>query len=478
MPVDAIHFMSAMDLAAEIRAKRISPVETVSAVLERMERLNPALNAVCVSMAESAMQAAKQAESDVLAGREVGPLHGVPITVKDLIDVAGERTTWGSKLFEKHVAKADAPVVERVRRAGAIIVGKTNSSEFGWKAVTDNRVFGTTRNPWDQRMTPGGSSGGAGAAVAAGIGPIALGSDGGGSIRIPASFCGLVGYKASFGRVPNNPPAPSDSLLHTGPLTRTVADASLTLNVIAGLDERDRNSLPKMDVDYLRELDGGIEGRRIAYSPDLGYAQVHPEVARICAAACQRFAESGAQVEAVDLGWRDPFKAWATVFYGGIATTLGNELEKRGDMIDPGLRKPVEKGLTLTAVDFVTAELHRARFWNRVQASFANFDFLVTPTVALPPFPVNQDMPDPIPGHEKWTTSWTPFTYPFNLTGHPAVTVPCGWYEPPESPSYRLPIGLQIVGRRFDDVGVLRAARAFEQIQPWSQYWPPEPDVC
>ena len=461
-----ICYLSAVELVAAVRSKELSPVEIVEAALERIERFNPALNAFCTSMADEARQTAKRAEADVLSGRDLGPLAGVPVSVKDNLYIKGVRTTFGSKLLEHNVTTEDAPIIERLRQAGAVLMGRTNSPEFGWKGVTDNRIFGITRNPWNLNLTPGGSSGGASSAVAAGMGPIGIGTDGGGSIRIPASFCGLVGLKASFGRIPNYPATAVDSLRHTGPITRTPADAALALNVLNGPDDRDPNSLPASKLDYLAELDRGIKGVRIAYSPDLGYASVEPSVARLCEQAALKFTQAGAAVEQIDLQWDDPYDCWRIFFYGGIATSLADKLADRGDWLDPGLRKVVDEGVKLSAADFVNAILQRNSFWQKVRLVFNDYDLLITPALAVPPFPLGQDDADTMPGQDPRALRWSPFTYPFNLTGQPAVSVPCGWTTD------NLPVGLQIIGRRFDDATVLRAARALEQIQPWADKRP------
>jgi aspartyl-tRNA(Asn)/glutamyl-tRNA(Gln) amidotransferase subunit A len=469
MNSDSLCYLSASELAAAIRAKTVSPVEVTRAVLERIDRLNPALNAVCISMADEALAAAQQAEAAVIAGKALGPLHGVPVTIKDILYVKDVRTTSGSKLYEHQITREDSPSIERLRRAGAILIGRTNTPEFGWKGVTDNRVFGITRNPWNPALTPGGSSGGAAAAVAAGLGPIGIGTDGGGSIRIPASFCGVVGLKASFGRVPNYPPTAVDSVRHTGPLTRTVTDAALVLNVVAGSDECDPSSLPATPTDFVKELDRGIQGLRLAYSPDLGFARVEPEVAQLCQRAASRLTEAGAALEQVDLDWADPYECWRVFFYGGIAAFLADKLAAQGDLLDPGLRDVAMAGIKLSAVDYVNALFQRNAFWQKVRGLFEHYDLLVTPALAVLPFPVGQDNADSQPNQPPRHLQWTRFTYPFNLTGQPTISVPCGWTQ------NGLPVGLQLVGRRFDDATVLRAARAFEQIQPWAQRRPPLP---
>jgi len=458
-------FLSAIEMAAAIRDRTVSPVELTRAILDRIDRLNPALNAFCISMADEALQTAGELEAQVVRGETLGPLHGVPVSIKDILYVKDVRTTFGSKLFEDNVTLEDAPSIERLRRAGAVLIGRTNTPEFGWKGVTDNRVFGATRNPWNLERTAGGSSGGASAAVAAGLGPIGMGTDGGGSIRIPAAFCGLVGLKASFGRIPNYPATTVDSLRHTGPLTRTVADAALALNITAGPDERDSASLPAAQLDFLTEMEHGIEKVRIAYSPNLGYATVDAEVAQTCAQAAERLADAGATVETVELGWQDPYECWQVFFYGGIGARLADDLQQRGHLLDPGLLKTVQAGLQLSGVDWVKAMMARNEYWQKVRALFEHYDLLITPALALGAFPVGQDVPDS-PRSDARPLDWTPFTYPFNLTGQPAVTVPCGWTQE------ELPIGMQIVGRRFDDALILRAARAWEQIQPWADRRP------
>jgi aspartyl-tRNA(Asn)/glutamyl-tRNA(Gln) amidotransferase subunit A len=459
-------YMPAVEMAAAIRAKKLSPVEVTEAVLRRIELRNPKLNAFCTLTVDEARATAKQAEAAVMRGEPLGLLHGVPVSIKDILYVRNVRTTFGSKLYENNVTTEDSPAVERMRKAGAVLLGQTNTPEFGWKGVTDNRVFGITRNPWNLALTPGGSSGGASSAVAAGLGPIGIGTDGGGSLRIPGSLCGLVGYKASFGRVPNYPSTGVDSLRHTGPLTRTVADAALTLQVLAGPDERDPASLPAAPNEFLAMLDRGIKGLRVAYSPDLNYAQVDPEVARMCAASARRLAEAGATVEEVKLDWSDSYDCWTVFFYGGIAARVADSMAEKGPLLDPGLRTVVDRGLKLRAVDYVNALIQRNAFWQRARLVFDKFDLLVTPTLAVTAFPVGKDKPDWPGGKEAKELQWSPFTYIFNLTGQPAVSIPCGWTEA------GLPVGLQIVGRRFDDVGVLRAARAFEQIQPWAERRP------
>lgn len=468
MSNDELCTLSAVELAAAVRTKKVSPVESTQAVLDRIARLNPKLNAYCTVTADAALQSARELEASILRGDDVGPLAGVPVSIKDLLFVKGTRSTFGSKQFENQIAPLDAPVVERLRRAGAMIVGITNSPEFGWKGVTDNRVFGITRNPWNLELTPGGSSGGASSAVAAGLGPIGIGTDGGGSLRIPGAFTELVGYKASWGRVPNYPGSGVDSLRHTGPLTRTVADAALALDVIAGPDERDPNSLPMDDSTggYAATLDQGVRGLRVAYSPTLGYAWVDPEIAAVCADAARHFAASGAKVEEIEIDWGNCYDVWGVFFYGGIAARVAHLPAEQLALLDPGLQPIIERGKKLSAVDYVNALVARNLFWQKVRPTFEKYDLLLTPTLSVPPFAVGHNRPDLPAGPDGAELRWSPFTYPFNLTGQPAVSVPCGRTKAD------LPVGLQIVGRRFADATVLRAARAWEQIQPWAERRP------
>ena len=466
MTQDELAYLSAVELAAAIRAKKLSPLEVMQSLLKRVEKLNPRLNAFVTIPAEEALCAAKRAEQAVMSGERLGPLHGVPLHVKDNLYVAGSRTTFGSKLFEQNITAADCPAVKRLRAAGMIVMGRTNTPEFGWKGVTDNRVFGISRNPWNTNLTPGGSSGGAAAAVATGLGPMGVGTDGGGSLRIPASFCGIYGFKASFGRVPNWPGSGGAILRHIGTMTRTVTDMAVALDAMAGPDPEDLLSLPRSTVGFAAELNNGIRGKRIAYCPNLGYATVEPEVAAICRQAARRFTEAGATVEEIKLDWRDPYATWSVFFFGTAAASVEKKLPTQGDMLDPGFRKVVERGLQLRGVDFANALAARYEFWEHVRTVYERFDLLLSPTLAVPPFAVGQDDADPLNGEKLDPLQWTRFTYPFNLTGQPAASIPAGWT------TSGLPVGLQIIGDRYADLLVLQASRAFEQVQPWSQRRP------
>lgn len=463
MASDELCWLPALELAQRIRRKTVSPVEVVDAVLTRMERVNPTLNAYCTVTAEDARDAAQAAEVSVMTGEALGPLHGVPVSIKDLVFTRRLLTTGGSRLFADHVPEEDAVAAERLKGAGAIILGKTNTPEFGHKGVTDNPLFGITRNPWNPALTPGGSSGGAAAAVAAGMGPLALGTDGGGSIRIPASFCGIYGLKPSFGRVPQAPGFPGwQSFSVTGPMTRTVRDAALMLDAIAGPDDRDRWSLPAdSGPPFLEACEGGLEGLSIGWSADLGYARVDPEVAELCGAAAALFEELGCHVEVVTPSWEDPEEIFRTMGAAETYAAWRERLEDSAEQLDRSFVALLKYGKTITIDQYLAAAHRRNDLWTDAQRFLARFDLLITPTVAVPPFPVARPAVKEIDGHPVSPLGWIPFCFPFNLTGQPAASVPVGFT------SENLPVGLQIVGRRFADRTVLAASAAFEAAQPW-----------
>jgi aspartyl-tRNA(Asn)/glutamyl-tRNA(Gln) amidotransferase subunit A len=467
MANDELCWMSAAALAAAIKRKKLSPVEVTRAVLDRIERVNPRLNAYVTITDDQAIRDARAAERAVgKRGARLGPLHGVPFSTKDLVITKGVRTTFGTRFYADHVPTEDAPMVARMKAAGGIQLGKTNTPTFGWIGATHNLVFGITRNPWNTDRTPGGSSGGASAAVAAGLGPVAIGTDGGGSIRIPASCAGIFGHKASYGRIPVYPPSGAWSLSHIGPMTRTVEDAALMMNACAGPDERDQYSLPADGIDYVKALKGSLKGLRIGWSPDLGFARVvDPEVEATCAKAARRFRELGAKVEEARLGWPSPKAAWEAVFCGGIATRMAPYLDRPND-IDPGLLPIIQDAVKWPASRYVQAWFDRLTWYDHVRRYFETHDLLLTPTIATPPFKVGLDNPLEIAGRPVEAYDWIPFTFPFNLTGNPAASVPCGFTKD------GLPIGLQVVGRRFDDVTVLRAAAGFEKLAPWADRKP------
>jgi aspartyl-tRNA(Asn)/glutamyl-tRNA(Gln) amidotransferase subunit A len=469
MASDELCWMPASEMAAAIRRKKVSPVEVMKAVLGRIERLNPTLNAFVTLTAEQAMRSARAAERALTKrGTRLGPLHGVPFSTKDLVLTKGIRTTFGTRLYADNVPTETAPMVERLAAAGAIQLGKTNTPTMGWIGATHNLLFGATRNPWNLDRTPGGSSGGGSAAVAAGLGPLAIGTDGGGSIRIPASFSGIFGHKASYGRIPIQPGSAVWSLSHIGPMTRTVTDAALMMNVCAGPDSRDPSSLPAERVDYVKALKGSLKGLRVAWVPDPGYAKlVDPEVAAVCARAAKRFREMGCRVEEVNPRWPSPKQPWKAIFCGGVAARLAPYLRERRPDIDQGLAALIDETLSWGPTTYVQAWFDRMAWWEHPRRLFETYDIMLTPTVACPPFKIGLDNPSEIAGRPAEPYGWIPFTYPFNMTGQPACSVPAGFTAD------KLPVGLQIVGRRFDDATVLRAAAAFEKAQPWHHLKPP-----
>lgn len=475
-PNDDICSMDAVTMAAEIRAKRLSPVEVLDAVLERMDRLEPALHAYCTPTPDLARRTAERVESAIANGEDVGALAGVPVAVKDLICTAGIRTVSGSNAYKDFVPEEDDVVVERLKNADAVIVGKTNVPEFGYSGVGHNLVFPTTRNPWNTDLTSGGSSAGSGAAVAAGMAPLALGSDGGGSVRIPSSFCGLYGLKPSMGRVPLYPgtkderyPGVSswESLEHIGPMTRTVADGALLLSVLAGPDPRDRYSLPDVDLDWAACAAGDLAGLRIAYSPDWGYAAVDPRVRALVGEAVSVFEQQlGCTVEQVNPGWPHPYEAfWAIVANESDLRGLREMVERVGaENMTPHVVEFIQT--PWTAEQFTDALMVRKAVYNKMWRLMQDYDLLLTPTLAVPPFEVGIQGPTTIDGREVEPFEWLNFTYPLNFTGQPAASIPAGWTED------GLPVGMQIIGRHLDDATVLRASAAFETAAPWAHRWP------
>jgi aspartyl-tRNA(Asn)/glutamyl-tRNA(Gln) amidotransferase subunit A len=474
---DEIGRMDAVTVASKVRKKELSATEVTEAILARMEKLEPHIHAFCTQSPEVARKAAAEVDRKIKAGQDPGVLAGVPVGIKDLVCTKDIVTASGSFAYEKFIPDEDDIVVERLRDAGAVIIGKTNVPEFGYSGVGHNPVFETTRNPWNLDLTPGGSSAGSGAAVAAGLGPFSIGSDGGGSIRIPAAHSGVVGVKASMGRVPLYPgtkderyPGVSswESLEHIGPLSRTVADSALMLSVISGPDSRDRYSLPKADFDWMEILEGGIKGSKIAYSLDWGgYAPTDPEVRRVVTEAVKVFERDlGCTVEEAHPGFEDPYGAfWAIVAMETDLKGMREMVAKHGHHMTPHLIDFIMR--PWTAEDFTNALMTRKAVANKMWRFMKRYDLLLTPTLAVPPFPVHTQGPEKIDGNIVHPFRWLNFTFPFNFTGQPAASVPAGFTK------NKLPVGLQIVGRHLDDPMVMRAAAAFEKAKPWRDEWPP-----
>ncbi len=475
MAKNEIHTLSGVQIRKAIRSKKLSPVEVVEAFLERINRINPVINAYCTVTAEIARKEARAAEKKVMKGEALGLLHGVPVSIKDLSWTKGIRTTGGSLLYEHFIPDQDVIFVQRLKNAGAIILGKTNTPEFGWAGVTNNRVFGPSRNPWNTNLTTGGSSGGAAAAVAAGLGPLAQGSDGGGSIRTPSSFCGVYGLKPSYGRVPQSPGFPGlwEGLSVTGPITRTVADAALMLEVMGGYDARYFHSIPQPAAPYLRYVGGdlSLQGLKVAWTPDMGYATVDTNVKKVFEKAVRVFSTLGCELIKDHPAAPDPVAPFSTQVACAMVGQLGPQMADKGHLLDPGLRTWVESNLNINAGDYVRARMLVHDYWSRVSPFFEKYDLLLTPVLAVPPFSVEQYRAFEINGQKVHPLAWMPFTYPFNMTGQPVASIPCGFTRD------NLPIGMQIVGRRYDEGLVLKASAAFEKAQPWADKTPPVYDI-
>ena len=461
-------FTPAIELARLIRTKALSPVELTRAVLERIERVNPAVNAFCTVTPDIALAQARDAERAVSSGAPLGPLHGIPYSIKDLNYTKGVRTMGGSFIFEHRVPDADAAFIPRLSKAGGIFLGKTTSPEFGWKALGDSPLTGITRNPWNPAMTTGGSSAGAAAAVAAGLGPLHQGSDGAGSIRIPSSFCGIYGLKPSYGRVPMWPVSNNDYSSHNGPMTRTVADAALLLSVMAGPDDRDRTSLEAPPDDYVGKLARDLKGLRVAYSPDLGAGlRVDPEIATAVRSAVRAFEDMGCIVEEVKPGFTDTHEIIRVMWSAHEAGIYGPFVPQWRARMDPGLVACIEDGERVSVTQYIQMRDRKMAFWDSVRPLFETHALLLTPTVSVAAFEVMRLNPVGWPEHAWDWFPWASFSYPFNFTGQPAATVSAGFT------AAGLPIGLQIVGRRFDDMTVLQASAAFETARPWAARRPP-----
>ena len=469
-------YLSAAELAQRIARREISPLELVHSTLARVERSQPILNAFITICAEEALRTARDAETAVMRGRPLGPLHGVPFSVKDLIDTRGVRTTYGSVIFEHHVPAADAVAVARLKAAGAILIGKTTTPEFGQKGLTEAPLFGRTRNAWRPDRTCGGSSGGAAVAVAAGLGPIAVASDGGGSTRIPAACNGVVGFKQSLGVVPVDGAQDAfGNISYVTPMTRTVLDTALMLEAIAGPHPSDPHSLNRVKQDFVGAASGraGAGGLKIAWRPLLGNKEVSAEVLDLCAEAVSVFAELGADVFEMPDDFEPAEPLWLVVNGSYRLAQYGHHLKDHRDRMDPTLVAQLERASGYSAEELYRAIFLRTRMYRQVQSWFEQADLVVTPTLSRTALPLDQDFfaPIEIDGNpiDTMRRAWYPYTLPFNMTGNPAVSLPCGWA------SDGLPAGLQLIARIGEDALLLRAAAAFEKARPWAHRRPPLP---
>jgi amidase len=463
-------FTPATELAGLYRRRKVSPLEVTDAVLAQIVRVNPELNAYVTVTADDARRAAKAATVALRRGRTLPPLHGIPVSIKDLTPTRGVRTTWGSKIYEHHVPDADALVVERLKTAGAIVLGKTNTPEFGAGAQTFNAVFGATLNPWNPKLTCGGSTGGGAVALATGMGPLAQGSDLGGSLRLPASFCGVVGLRPSPGLVPVWPTDLAwDSYSVQGPMARTVADLARMLAAIAGPDPRAPLSY---DVDtraFTKAVQKpNIKGLRVAWSTDLDLTPLDMEVERVFTEATRGFTDLGAKLERAHPDFTGVFDVIQISRGARMAAVHADKLAKWRDVMQTNLVGNIEYGLGLTAPEIGRAERERTALWHRVRAFLDRYDVIVTPTAAIPPFPVTMTHPTEINGKPMANyIQWAVLTYAFTVVGVPAISIPCGFTRD------GLPVGLQIAGRWRDEATVLRVAAAFEAARPWAHLRPP-----
>jgi len=455
---------TAEQLLALYRSGAVSPVEVTQNVLQRIQRLNPRLNAFCLVDEEAALASARVSEQRWQAhrhsGAAVGALEGVPASIKDLILTQGWPTLRGSRTVNPQQAwDVDAPVTARLREAGAVLLGKTATPEFGCKGETNSLLTGISRNPWNSAHTPGGSSGGASAAVTAGLGPLAMGTDGAGSVRIPAAFCGNVGLKPSFGRVPAYPLSPFGSVAHLGPHAMTVSDVALMMNAITQPDARDWTSLPFDGMDYTLGLLQGVKGLRIAYSPALGYAKhIHPEIAAATAQAAQHLQDLGGVVEQVDPGIDDPLDISTGLWFAGAYQVWRTLSQAQQALTDPDFAAQAAIGETLDANALHQLTQRRGVLGSHLRQFMQRFDLILTPSTAVPAFKALAAGHSPM--NSEAMLGWTPFSYPFNLSQQPAISLPCGLTKD------GLPMGVQLVGPMFGDALVLRVAKALETCYP------------
>ncbi len=458
--VGSFAFLSAADMAKGFASKEFSPVEVLDDVFGRLNGLEPRLNMFVSVDPEGAREQAKASEQRMLRGERLSALDGIPTSIKDLIALKGLPQRSGSRATPSSPVEFDAPVVERLRKAGAVFLGKSTTSEFGCKAVGDSPLTGITRNPWDISCTPGGSSCGAGAMVASGLVPYAIGTDGGGSLRIPGALCGLVGFKPQFARVPIYPTSATPTLAHVGSLARTAEDTAMVLRVICGFDRLDPFSVSGPTPDFASDRPVG-RTLRIAWSPTLGYARVDPEVLEICEAAARTFDGLGYKVELVEHVMDDPVDLWTAEFYAGVGTRLRATVENNPEQLDPAVLNVLSRAVMQDMRSYYDHVFARYVFRERMRSFFDRYDLLLSPTLPVAAFPVGMNTP---PGYEdKSIVSWVFYTYPFNLTGQPAISIPAGLT------TNGLPVGLQLVAPSHQDELLIQAAAAFESVSPFRE---------
>jgi len=469
MNKEDICYMSAYELSRKIKSQELTSQEITELMIERIEKINPIINAYCTPTFKQARKMASEADKKIEKGEKIGLLHGIPTSIKDLNLTKGIRTTFGSKLYENFIPDEDDIVVKRLKKEGCVILGKTNTPEFGFKGATDNLIFGTSKNPWDLNKTTGGSSGGAAASVTSGMAFLAQGSDGGGSIRIPSSLCGVYGLKPTFGRVPNYPRELifAETLSVNGPIVRYVKDAALMLQTMKGSFLGDRHSLPDDDINYLEIIDETPNKLKIGYTLDLGYAKaINSEVEKTILDSLEIFRDYGWDVENIKMKLRKPELPFYTLWTGKLAYELSPKLNEWEDKMDPDLIKLIKGGMGYDAFSIIRAQDTRKELYEEFYRIFKDIDLMITPTTAVPAFAIGMMFPPKIDGKRVSPTAWQAFTFPFNLTEQPAASIPCGWSKE------GLPIGMQIIGRKFDEATVLQVSKAFEDSQPWQNKRP------
>ncbi|MHA1265784.1 MAG: amidase [Candidatus Helarchaeota archaeon] len=460
-----LYFLPGYELAEMIKRQEMTASEITEQFFERIEKINPIINAYCTLTYDLAREQAAAIDKAVKNGASIGPLAGVPTSIKDVILMKNVRTTFGSKIYENYIPDTDSVAVSRLRAAGCVFLGKTNTPEFGHKGVTDNLIFGTTKNPWDLTKTTGGSSGGAAAAVVSGISPFAVGSDGGGSIRIPSSLCGCYGLKPTFGRIPRYPTTGISwaTLSHFGPIVRYVEDAAFLLEVMKGPHPADYFCTAGPSPNYIEGIKTLPKKLRIGYSLTLGFVKaLDPEVEENTLKAVQQFEKFDWEVEEAKIKQRSPENHYITLITTALGHELRPKLSKWRDQMDPSLVKFVDAAQNFTAMDLKSALLQRKKMYETFAEVFKKYDVLVTPTTAIPAFDLGIMNPSKVGNKSASPLTWVSFTYPFNMTGLPAASVPSGWAR-----NGKLPTGMQIIGKRFDELTVLQVSKAFQELAPW-----------
>ncbi|MHA1985201.1 MAG: amidase [Promethearchaeota archaeon] len=473
MEKEDICFMPAYEMAEKIKTQELTSQEITEILIERIEQVNPLTNAYCTTTFEVARSMAKLADEKVKKGEKLGLLNGIPTSVKDLMQTKGIRTTYGSKLHENFIPEQDDIAVQRLKKAGCVLMGKTNTPDFGHIALANNLIFGQTKNPWDIEKNSGGSSGGAASAVASGLGPLALGSDGGGSIRVPSCLCGVYGLKPTFGRIPRYPTMGIAfwTMDHYGPITRNVKDAALMLDVLKGNHPSDSNSFPYVGINYIDKIEEKPPKLKIGISTTLGYFKsLEDEIEKSVLDNAQKFEQFDWKIENSKIKLKKTERAFGMLVASGYASDLKKDFDKQPEDFSPDLASIINYGSSLSAMDLGRAKAVRKEVYQVFDQYFKEYDILITPTTPTYAFKIEMGERGTIfplvKGKSLNISSWMSYTYPYNMSGLPAASIPCGWT------TEGLPIGMQIIGRRFDEKTVLQVSRAFEEIAPWQDKRP------